>query len=81
MNAALAALFTTPIEIVGPLRMILLAPLAMSIAVVYKTTKLETLRDLVPATAALWVTIVVSMYAIGVTLWGLYHLFLRMPPF
>ena len=29
MNAALAALFTTPIEIVGPLRMILLAPLAL----------------------------------------------------
>ena len=74
MLPLLAALFTVPIEVTGLMRMILLAPLALSIAIVYKTTKLENLDDILPATLALWVTIIVGMYAVGVGLWGLFHL-------
>lgn len=74
MNDTMAALFTTPMHVVGLMRMGLLLPLALSVAVVYKTTKLENLRLLVPAALALWVTIVVAMYAVGVSLWGLYNL-------
>ena len=74
MFPVLAALFTTPIEITGPLRMILIVPLALSIALVYKTTKIEDLKGLLPATLALWVTIVVGMYAFGVGLWAVFNL-------
>ena len=70
MDGTMAALFTTPMQVVGLMRMGLLLPLALSVAVVYKATKLDDLRPLVPAALALWVTIVVAMYAVVVSLWG-----------
>ena len=74
MLAVLASLFTEPIQVTGLLRMVLVVPLALSIAIVYKTTKLEDLKDLLPTTLALWVTIVAGMYAVGVGLWGVFNL-------
>ena len=54
--------------------MLLVLPLAMSISLVYKTTKCDNLREIVPATLALWITIIVGMYAVGVALWALFLL-------
>jgi hypothetical protein len=47
-------------------------PLALSIAIVYKTTRCETLREIPLATLALWITIVLGMYAVGVGIWLLF---------
>ena len=69
MTGALAGLFTTAIELTGAQRLLLMLPLCLSIAVVYKATRCEKLRDLPAAALILWVTIVVGMYAIGLGLW------------
>ncbi len=53
-------------------RSLLLLPLCLSIAIVYKTTRCERLRDVPVAALVLWITIVVGMYAVGV---GLYVTF------
>ena len=60
------------IVVSGGWRMLLLLPLSLSIAVVYKTTRCEHLRDIPAAVAALWLTLVVGMYAVGVTAWLLF---------
>lgn len=52
-----------------PARMLLALPLCLSIAVVYKTMRCERLRDVPPQALTLWITIVFSMYAVGVGLW------------
>jgi len=70
----LATIFLNPISIGGWHRMLLLLPLAMSISLVYKTTKCDHLGEVLPATLALWITIIVGMYAVGVALWGLFLL-------
>lgn len=70
--SVLAALFTTGIPLTGLQRLGLMLPLCLSIAVVYKTTRCEHLRQ-VPLTAlALWVTIVIGMAAVGLGLWLLF---------
>ncbi|MGB2984435.1 MAG: hypothetical protein WBE26_01015 [Phycisphaerae bacterium] len=69
MTGALIGLFTTAIELTGIQRFLLMLPLCLSIAVVYKATRCRNLRDLPAAALILWVTIVVSMYAIGLGLW------------
>jgi hypothetical protein len=72
MTWCLATLLVDPIMMSGQARMLMILPLALVIALVYKTTRCERLRDLPWAVAALWVTIVAGMYAVGV---GLYLLF------
>ena len=56
----------------GMQRQLLMLPLCLSIAVVYKTTRCESLRDVPVAALILWGAIVVGMYAVGVGLWILY---------
>jgi hypothetical protein len=58
----------------GTHHILLILPLCLSIAIVYKTLRCENLRDIPAAAAILWGTIVVGMYAVGVGLWALYSL-------
>jgi hypothetical protein len=69
MTAVPAALFTTSIPLPGVWRLLLMLPLCLSIAVIYKTTRCDDLREMPKAALILWVTIVVGMLAVGVGLW------------
>ena len=76
MIAWVCALFTTPVSLTGFARLLLLLPLCLSISIVYKTIRCADLRakPLACAVGALWVTVVVGMYAVGVGFWLLYVL-------
>lgn len=69
MTGLLAALFTTAIQLTGIPRLLFMLPLCLSIAVVYKTTRCEDLREMPLAALILWGTIVLGMFAVGVCLW------------
>ena len=72
MTTTLVAIFTTAIELTGPQRFLLMLPLCLSVAVVYKTMRLEDVRAIPTATLILWATIVLAMCAVGVGLWALF---------
>ena len=72
MSAVLAGLFTTAIELTGRQHLALMLPLCLSIAIVYKTTRCDNLRDMPAAAGILWVTIVIGMFAVGAGLWALF---------
>lgn len=74
MTGPVAALGLGAIELTGPQHFLLLLPLCLSIAVVYKTTRCAQLRDVPLAALALWGTIVVGMWAVGLTLWAIYSM-------
>jgi len=74
MTTTLAALFTTAIELTGPQRFLLMLPLCLSIAVVYKTMRLEDVRAIPAASLILWATIVLAMCAVGVGLWAVFSI-------
>ncbi len=69
-----AALFTTGIVLTGPQRLLLMLPLCLAIAVVYKTTRCRDLREVPAAALVLWVTIVLGMSLVGVALWAMYRI-------
>ena len=71
MTAVLASIFTTPIFMTGHQHALLLLPLCLSIAVVYKTSRCADVRDIPLTSLVLWATIVLGMYAVGVGLWAL----------
>ncbi len=74
MAESLMALFTTPMpELSGWQRAGLLLPLALAIAVIYKTIKCKTVRDIPMASLILWVTIVAGMYVVGIGLMFVYQ--------
>ncbi len=74
MTEALLALLTMPWpELSGMQRMGLLLPLTASIAVVYKTLKVPTVREIPLASLTLWLTIVIGMYLVGTILAVIYH--------
>lgn len=70
----IASLFVTALELSGRQRLMLMWPLCLAIAIVYKTLRCEKLRDVPSASLVLWVTIVFGLYAVGFGLWGLYYL-------
>lgn len=72
MNGPVWALLTTPGSLLGWQHMLMLVPLCLSISVVYKTLRCERLSEIPVASVALCVTIVGSMYAVGVGVWLLY---------
>jgi hypothetical protein len=72
MTEVLAGLFTTAMELSGRQRLMLMLPLCLSIAIVYKTTRCPNLREVPVAALILCVTIVIGMLAVGVGLWMLY---------
>lgn len=69
MISALAGLFTTAVDLTGVQRLLLMLPLCLSIAIIYKTTRCENLREVPVAALGLWITIVLGMYAVGLGLW------------
>lgn len=68
------ASFTSAMDLGGVQRFLLMLPLCLSIAVVYKAIRLPDDRSLIPATAALWATIVLGMCAVGLATWVLSEL-------
>lgn len=67
--------FIDPIPIVSWQKLAMLLPLCLAIAIVYKTTKCRELRDVPVASLVLWVTILVGMFAVGISLLVAYTLF------
>ena len=74
MTTTLVALFTTAIELTGPQRFLLMLPLCLSVAVVYKTMRLEDVRALPAASLILWATIVLAMCTVWVGLWAVFYI-------
>ncbi|HUW83552.1 MAG TPA: hypothetical protein VMZ31_12235 [Phycisphaerae bacterium] len=70
----LLALFVEPIQLTGWWRLVMMLPLCLGIAVVYKALKLDDLRSLPIGSLALWATLVVGMMAVGVVLMVGYEL-------
>ena len=75
MTFALATLFLDPIPLSGIQRAALLLPICLSISVVYRTIKTPNLRDVPRTSLALWITIVIGMWVVALTLWVVYLLF------
>jgi len=74
MAITLSTIFITGLELTGPQRLMLMWPLCLAIAVVYKTVRCEKLTEIVSASLILWVTIIFVMYAIGIALWAVFEL-------
>jgi len=66
------ALFVEPIQLTGWWRLVMMLPLCLGIAVVYKALKLDDLRSLPIGSLALWATLVAGMMAVGVVLMVVY---------
>jgi hypothetical protein len=66
-------LFVTAMELTGRQRLMLMWPLCLAVALVYKTTRCNHLRAVPRETAVLWVTIVLAMYVVGAGLWALFE--------
>ena len=69
MALTLAAIFSTGIQLGGAPRFLLMLPLCLSIAVVYKAIHCERLADLPVSILMLWLTIAAGMGAVGLGLW------------
>lgn len=74
MTPVMAGLFTTAMELSAGRRALLILPLCLSIAVVYKTLRASDVRKIPLASIVLWITIVIAMYAVGVGLWAVFSL-------
>ena len=72
MIASVLAFFTTGIELSRFPRFLLMVPLCLSVAVIYKSTRLENMGEVPASAAILWITIVLGMVAVGVGLWVLF---------
>jgi len=73
-DSILASLFTSAMNISGGQRFLLMLPLCLSVAIVYKTTRCESLREVPVAALVLWVTILLGMYTVGFGLWAIFKL-------
>ena len=74
MIGVLAGLFTTAMDITGKQRLLLMLPLCLSIAIVYKTVRSTNLGEVPSASLKLWATIVGGMCVVGVGLWLLFEM-------
>ncbi len=74
MSHLLATLFVDPLPMAGMQRLLLLLPLCLSISIVYKTTKCDEVRAIPMDALKNWITIVVGMVAVGVSLLIIYEL-------
>jgi len=74
MNALLAGILESGIPVTGMQRFALMIPLCLAVAIVYKTTRCEKLRDVPMASLVLCVTIVLGMYTVGIGLYVLFRL-------
>lgn len=74
MILAMLAAFTTSVPLGGAQRLLLMLPLCLSVAIIYKVTRLQNLRHLPVAVGLLWGTIVLGMCGVGLGLWLLFVL-------
>ncbi len=74
MTAILGQLFSTGIPLTGVQRFLMMLPLCLSIAIVYKTTRCERIRQVPREALGMWVTIVLGMYAVGFVLWAAFEI-------
>lgn len=65
----LAALFGDAISVAGPRHALMVLPLCLAIAIVHKAIHVEHFNHFVRSVAALWVTLVFGMYAVGIAAW------------
>ncbi len=73
MTDLLATLFINGIaDPSGMVRQLLMPPLCLMIAVVYKTIRCSNVRDIPMASVVLCITIMVGMYVVGLGLWALF---------
>jgi len=64
-GSLLATLFVDPMTLSRLQQMLLLLPLCLTISIVYKTTKVQSLRELPMVVLVNWLTVIVGMYAVG----------------
>ncbi len=76
MISIIAGIFTSGMILTGWQRMLLMLPLCLSIATVYKTLRTDNPKELPSAVIVLWGTIVVGMGAVGVGLWLIFEVLL-----
>lgn len=74
MSDHLSSFLASSMIINGGLRLVMMLPLCLSIAIVYKTTRCEDLRELPMAVGGLLVSIVLGMAAVGIGLWLLFQI-------
>lgn len=74
MTAVLASLFTTAMELSGRQRFFLMLPLCLSIAIVYKAIRNDSMQRFPIGVLTLWVTIVMGLVAVGGGLWMLFRI-------
>jgi len=74
MSDNFSLLLANSMVINGGLRLLMMLPLCLSIAIVYKTTRCEDLRELPVAVGGLLVSIVLGMAAVGIGLWLLFQI-------
>lgn len=61
-------------QVSGVARFLLMVPLCLSVALVYKVTRIENVREAISAALVLWVTILTGMIGLGVGLWLLFRI-------
>lgn len=61
-------------QLTGLTRFLLMLPLCLSVAVVYKLTRIDHIREALAAAVVLWITIVFGMIAVGVGLWLVFQI-------
>jgi len=76
LHPLLATVFLQPMQLNGQ-RLWFLLPLCLSIAVVYKTTKVRELKDVPLAALLLFVTILAAMAGVCLGLYVLIAIFIR----
>lgn len=76
MMTILAGFLTTGVSLSGWQRLLLMFPLCLSIATVYKTLRMDNTRELPLAILVLWGTIVVGMCSVGIGLWMMFEVLL-----
>ena len=74
MSVFSLALFTTPMELSGTERMLLILPLCLCVAIVYKAIRTEHVEDIPKAALQLWLTVLGGMCAVGIGLWAVFEL-------
>lgn len=70
----LLALFTTAWDLTGRQRFLLMLPLCLSIAIVYKTLRTPDLRRVPAGVLRLWGTILGGMWLVGFGAWLLFQI-------
>ena len=70
----ITSLLAAGAELTGFTRFLLMLPLCLSVAIVYKFTRIDNLREALASAFILWITIVIGMIAVGVGLWLLFQI-------